>query len=424
MLSNPPGIEDIFPDQIDRWNFIVDTARDVCRTFNYKEIIIPVLEYTEVFARGLGDETDIVSKEMFTFEDRGGRSLTLRPEGTASVVRAYAGNGDYNRLAASKFFYFGPMFRAERPQKGRLRQFNQFGVEFFGSSHPYYDYEVIAVMDAVSKRIGVGDYELLLNSIGCPECRGNYIRDLENYYRSHVDELCDDCRRRLEKNTLRLLDCKQEGCNALKKNAPVINEYLCETCVTHHSSLKELLTGHGISFKEDPHLVRGLDYYTKTTFEFVTTKLGGQNAFAAGGRYDNLVELFGGKPTPAVGFAAGIERIMLIIQNERIPRRAVDAYIIHSGNATLSRAIELAEILRKNGISADIDPNAKGFKNQFKKADRENAKFSLIIGEEEIEKNSVTLKHMSSGDQQQVEMRDCVEALRKSLNNDTDNEQG
>ena len=188
--------------------------------------------------------------------------------------------------------------------------------------------------------------------------------------------------------------------------------------------MKELLTGHGISFKEDPHLVRGLDYYTKTTFEFVTTKLGGQNAFAAGGRYDNLVELFGGKPTPAVGFAAGIERIMLIIQNERIPRRAVDAYIIHSGNATLSRAIELAEILRKNGISADIDPNAKGFKNQFKKADRENAKFSLIIGEEEIEKNSVTLKHMSSGDQQQVEMRDCVEALRKSLNNDTDNEQG
>ena len=286
MLSKPPGIEDIFPDRIERRNLIINAARDAFRLYNVREIVIPVMEFTEVFVRGLGNETDIVSKEMFTFEDRGGRSLTLRPEGTASVVRAYVENGEYNRLAMCKFFYIGPMFRAERPQKGRLRQFNQFGAEIFGSGDPYHDFEAIAMMDAIAKRAGIGDYTVLINSIGCPKCRPDFVRALTAYYTGMKDLLCRDCSSRLERNPLRLLDCKQDSCQPLKKDAPRTMDYLCDECKGHHASVKGYLAGGGIAFTEDPLLVRGLDYYTRTTFEFVTARLGGQNAFAAGGRYE------------------------------------------------------------------------------------------------------------------------------------------
>jgi histidyl-tRNA synthetase len=310
MIQKPPGIEDVFPDRIDRWNHVVNTARNVFRAYNFRELIIPVMEYTEVFARGLGDTTDIVSKEMFTFEDRGGRSLTLRPEGTASVVRAYVENGEYNRLSLSKFFYMGPMFRAERPQRGRLRQFNQFGAELFGSGDPYHDFEVISMMDSIARKTGIDGYSLHLNSIGCPGCRGGYIAALREYYSSHEEHLCKDCRARLGKNALRLLDCKVDSCREIRKGAPLITSYLDDECRAHHEKLKEYLSADSIDFIEDPFLVRGLDYYTRTTFEFLTDRLGGQNAFAAGGRYDQLVEEFEGRSTPAVGFAAGIERLL------------------------------------------------------------------------------------------------------------------
>jgi len=410
MIKKPPGIEDIFPDRIDLWDHITRAARETFALHNYREIIIPIMEYTEVFARGIGDETDIVSKEMFSFEDRGGRDLTLRPEGTASVVRAYVENGEYNRLATCKLFYTGPMFRAEKPQKGRLRQFNQFGAEFFGSGDPYYDYEIISMVNAIAETSGVKNFRLLINSIGCPACRPEYIAALKEYYRDKKEQLCDDCKKRLEKNTLRLLDCKAEGCSSLKNDAPVITSFLCGHCSDHHHTLKQHLGNSGINYIEDTLLVRGLDYYTRTTFEFVSDDLGSQSAFAAGGRYDNLVEVFDGRPTPAVGFAAGIERLMLLLENAPVKKKGLDAYVIHSGGETMAEAVRTVSRLRSEGISADMDPEGKNFKNQMKKADRERARYAVIIGESELASESVTVKDMSTGDQKLVE-RDRVQGF-------------
>ena len=410
--TKAPGIEDIFPDRIAAWNFVLNTAKELFETYNFKELIIPVFEYTDVFIRGIGTETDIVSKEMFSFEDRGGRSLTLRPEGTAGAVRAYVENGDYNRLSIAKFFYSGPMFRAERPQKGRLRQFNQFGAETFGSGNPYHDYEVISMMDAITQKLGIDNYELLINSIGCPECRVKYIQELKNYYKGNFDNLCEDCKKRLERNPLRLLDCKNEKCVELKTRAPAITSFICKSCGDHHNTLKDYLNDGGISYTEDPLLVRGLDYYTKTTFEFVSKGLGGQNAFAAGGRYDNLVETFGGKPTPAVGFAAGIERILLLLDNNKIKQKQLDVFLVYSGEDGFKKSLELLNKLRANSFSADMDPEFSGFKSQFKKADRENAKFTVITGEDEIKSKKLTVKSMESGKQEQIEEDNIIDYLR------------
>ncbi len=411
--TKPPGIEDIFPDKIAAWNFVLDAAKEVFKTFNFKELVIPVFEYTDVFIRGIGSETDIVSKEMFSFEDRGGRSLTLRPEGTAGVVRAYVENGDYNRLSIAKFFYNGPMFRAERPQKGRLRQFNQFGAETFGSGNPFYDFEIITMADSVTRKLGIENYELLINSIGCPDCRQKYIIELKNFYRDNINDLCEDCKKRLDRNPLRLLDCKNEGCAALKTRAPAITSYICGSCREHYGSLKDYLNGSGVRYKEDPLLVRGLDYYTKTTFEFVSTGLGGQNAFAAGGRYDNLVETFGGKPTPAVGFAAGLERILLLLDDGKTKRRQLDAFFVYSGEEAFKKSMELLSKLRRNNISADIDPEFSGFKSQFKKADRENARFTVIIGEDEVRNKNIAVKNMKDGSQEKIEEEKIIEYILK-----------
>ena len=414
MIQKPPGVEDIFPDRITRFNYIINTAKEVFRLYNYREVILPIMEYTEVFARGIGDATDIVTKEMFTFEDRGGRSLTLRPEGTASMVRAYVENGEYNRLSLCKFFYCGPMFRAERPQKGRLRQFNQFGAELFGSDHPYFDFEVLSIMNDIATKLQIHDYELLINSIGCPDCRKPYIAELFNYYKNHEQELCDDCKKRLYTNPLRLLDCKVESCVAIKQDAPKITQFLCKACNEHFDNVQKLLQIHAIKYSLTPLLVRGLDYYTKTTFEFVTSQLGGQNTFAAGGRYNNLVELFGGKPTPAVGFAAGIERIELLLEQTML-NDALDVYIVYADETALPVVMHIANLLRKNNISCDFDPIIKGFKTQFKRADREKAKFAIIVGQDELANNSVTIKDMTSGEQVAILQSDVINFLSKKL---------
>jgi histidyl-tRNA synthetase len=402
MISKPPGVEDIFPDKIDRWNFVLQSAFSVFQSYNYKEIIVPVMEFTDVFARGIGTETDIVSKEMFTFEDRGGRSLTLRPEGTAGVVRAYVENGEYNRLSKCKFFYCGPMFRAEKPQRGRLRQFNQFGAEVFGSFDPYYDYEIISMVNDISHKVGIDSFKILINSIGCRSCRSEYIIKLRDYYKSNHDKLCKDCQRRLETNPLRLLDCKNESCSSLKVNAPAIRDFICNDCKGHFEKVKEYLDLGNIAYTEDPYLVRGLDYYTKTTFEFVTDKLGGQNAFAGGGRYDYLVEQFGGKPTPGVGFAAGIERINLLIEDRPIDAKGTDVFFIHTGGQSFMESVALIRKLRLLGISCDVDPEVKGFKSQFKRAERENARFAVIIGEDEVQSREATVKDQKTGQQEKV----------------------
>ncbi len=400
IISKPPGIEDIFPDNIPKWNFIHKTARDIFGLHNYKEIIIPIIEYTEVFSRGLGTETDIVSKEMFSFEDRGGRNITLRPEGTASVVRAYVENGEYNRLSSCKFFYSGPMFRAEKPQKGRQRQFHQLGAEIFGSKNPYYDYEIISMMYRIAERLRVPDFTLLLNSIGCPACRSGYVKNLKEYFTVQSGALCADCSKRLDKNPLRILDCKNAPCVGLKQNAPKITSYLCAECGEHYIKLKEYLYDNNLKYTEDPYLVRGLDYYTRTTFEFISSGLGGQNAFAAGGRYDNLVETFGGNSTPAVGFAAGIERILLLIEDVKLEPDGPDVFIVYSGDEAMKSAIKLAGILWENNISCEIDPDSKGFKGQFKKADREKSKLAVIIGENEIASKVYSVKNMKTGEQE------------------------
>lgn len=413
MILKPPGVEDIFPDRINRWNYVLGSAVETFRTYNYKELIVPVMEFTDVFARGIGTDTDIVSKEMFTFEDRGGRSLTLRPEGTAGVVRAYVENGEYNRLSVCKFFYNGPMFRAEKPQKGRLRQFNQFGAEIFGSTDPYYDYEIISVVDEITRKVGIDSYSILLNSIGCRECRGEYMTRLKEYYTSKKESLCPDCQRRLGTNPLRLLDCKNERCVALRSSAPVIRDHLCGECRDHFSKVKEYLELSGVKYTEDPYLVRGLDYYTKTTFEFVTDKLGGQNAFAGGGRYDYLVEQFGGKPTPGVGFAAGMERINLIIEDKALPENGIDLFFIHTGGETLTRSLEILHEARKNGLSADIDPEVKGFKSQFKRAEREKAAYVVIIGEDELVSGGANVKNQKTGEQEKVPFNNLYSYIKK-----------
>jgi histidyl-tRNA synthetase len=416
MIKRIQGIEDVFPDRIPMWKKIENTARTVFRNSNFKELIIPIMEYTEVFSRGLGDDTDIVSKEMYTLTDRGDRSLTLRPEGTASVVRAYVENGEYNRLSLNKFFYVGPMFRAERPQKGRLRQFNQFGAELFGSSSPYHDFEVINLMNSITKDLGIKDYSLLINSIGCKECRPQYLDKLKEYYSQHLEELCEDCNKRYNKNILRLLDCKNKSCQKIRKDAPHITDHLCDECSVHHNELKEYLSDGDIVYKEDPFLVRGLDYYTRTTFEFTTEKLGGQNAFAAGGRYDHLVQQFEGKPTPAVGFAAGMERIFLMLEEDGVSiDQNIDVFIVHGGEGTFKKAFSLAKILRENNFSVDLDPPGKGFKGQFKRADREKALYTIVIGEDELQNNSASIKNMNTGTQKAIAFDAIIEYLNEEL---------
>jgi histidyl-tRNA synthetase len=413
MITKAPGIEDIFPDRIDRWNHIIKAARTNFAAFNFREIVIPVFEFTELFSRGIGGETDIVSKEMFTFEDRGGRSLTLRPEGTAGTVRAYCENGEYNRLALTKFFYVGPMFRAEKPQKGRLRQFNQFGAECFGSDDPYHDAEMIALVASIAKSAGIADYTLLLNSIGCQECRPEYVKKLREYYSSHKNELCEDCKRRLDGNTLRLLDCKNESCRKLKSGAPLIREHLCPSCADHYAKVKHHLAAFEIAYTEDPFLVRGLDYYCKTTFEFSSNALGTQSAFAGGGRYNSLVETLGGKPTPAVGFAAGIERFMILTENNEVTPTRLDAYVVYAGDDAKAKALSVVNMLRKSGVSADMDPSSAGMKSQMKKAEREKSRFAVIIGGDELASGKAAVKNMDTGDQEQIPFGDLTSRLLK-----------
>jgi histidyl-tRNA synthetase len=321
-------------------------------------------------------------------------------------------NGEYNRLSLSKFFYMGPMFRAERPQRGRLRQFNQFGAELFGSGDPYHDFEVISMMDSIARKIGLDGYSLHLNSIGCPRCRQGYISALREYYSAHEEHLCKDCRSRLGKNALRLLDCKVDSCREIRKNAPLITSYLDDECRGHHEKLKQHLMDHSIDFIEDPFLVRGLDYYTRTTFEFVADRLGGQNAFAAGGRYDQLVEEFEGRSTPAVGFAAGIERLLLLLEDKEISAEGVDVFIIHTGDRTLEKAALVAAGLRAAGISCDLDPAGKSFKPQFKKAEREKARFAVIIGEDELSSGSCQIKNQSTGEQKAVPFSAIAENVK------------
>ncbi len=410
-ITAPRGTYDILPGESRRWQYIEDAVRRVFQAYGYEEIRTPVFEHTELFVRGIGDTTDVVQKEMYTFTDRGDRSLTLRPEGTASVVRAYLERKLHAEPQPIKFFYIFPMFRYERPQAGRYRQFYQFGAECIGSSDPITDVEMIAAPVQLLRTLGLGSFEVQLNSIGCPQCRPTHRQILVEWLKQREDKLCATCRERMERNPLRVLDCKVETCQEATQGAPCSSEHLCTECADHFAEVQEYLRVLDIPFTVNPRLVRGLDYYTKTVFEIVSTDVGAQSALLGGGRYDGLVEEVGGKSTPAVGFAAGMERILMALQARGIEvpiNLDYDVYVAPLGAGARPKAVELAFALRNRGLRVDVDYGGRSLKAQMKTANRDNVKLTVILGEEELHRGVAALRDMETGQQEEVALDDIV----------------
>ena len=403
------GFHDILPEQIERWHFIENAARGVFESYGYGEIRLPVLELTDIYCTGIGDTTDIVEKEMYTFEDRDGSSLTLRPEGTAGVVRAFIENSYYKKSPISKFYYMGPMFRHERPQKGRYRGFNQIGCEYFGSAGPGADAETITMLWYFFKKIGFKDsVKIEVNSIGDEESRENYKNALVKYLTPVKENLCDQCKRKLSTNPLRILDCKNENCWNITSGAPKIIDYLSESSSGHFNELVSILGDLSIPFNINDKIVRGLDYYTETVFEFTTDKLGSQNAVAAGGRYNNLVEKMGGPSTPATGFALGLERIILLheqVSDEEF-NFPTDIYIAWIGDDTFLTAMKIATVLRERGKSVFIEHESKSLKSQLKRSNKLDADYTLILGEEELKSGKVTIRNMRESSEESIGIED------------------
>ena len=416
MLTNAPrGTKDILPDTVGDWNYVEGEIRELCRRFGYSEIRTPIFEHTELFQRGIGEGTDVVDKEMYTFTDRGERSITLRPENTASAVRAYLQNKLYAQSNLVKLFYIGSMFRYDRPQAGRMREFHQFGVEALGEANPAVDAEVILLAMNLLEGLGLKDLELSINSVGCPKCRSKYRTMLQDFFRDKLEDLCEDCRSRFERSPLRILDCKKDSDKPYMADAPKITDCLCEECADHFAKLKELLTSAGISFTHDPRLVRGLDYYTKTAFEIKYPPLGAQSAVAGGGRYDGLIEEMGGNPTPAVGFATGLERLLLALESQNLlpeKNRSVDAYVVALGEAAQAEGFKLLNSLRQQGLSAAMDFAGRSMKAQMKQANKLGAKYSVILGEDEIAEGVAMLRSMEDSSQVKVPMAQVAEKIK------------
>ena len=402
MINIPKGTKDVLPAQSYKWQFVEDCAKKVARAFNISEVRTPVFEHTELFARGVGDTTDIVNKEMYTFLDKGGRSITLKPEGTAGVARMFIENGLASSPLPMKSYYITPCYRYERPQAGRLREFHQFGVEVYGSPSPAADAEVISAASAFLKELGISDVELQINSIGCKTCRAAYNAALKEYFAPRLGEMCPACRERFEKNPLRMLDCKEEACKAIAANAPKILDYLCPDCANHFAEVQRLLTAQGIKYVIEPNIVRGLDYYTRTVFEFVSTAIGAQGTVCAGGRYDGLIAQLGGPQTPAVGFAAGLERLILLMENTSVPFRPQPVpaiYLAGMDELTRQKAFALAGSLRAAGIAAECDVMERSVKAQMKYADKIGARYVAVIGETELADGAANVKNMADGSQ-------------------------
>ncbi len=410
MIKKIKGTNDIVEDAY-IWEWVENKFKNVAKRFGFSEIRTPIFEATELFDRGVGKETDIVQKEMYTFEDKGGRTITLRPEGTAPVMRAFIEHGMTSKGLPQKFFYVGPMFRYERPQAGRLRQFHQYGIELIGSPLPIADVYTILVAIESLKAVGLENFKLKINSTGCEKCRPKYREALREYYKPLLPKLCDDCQTRYEKNVLRLLDCKRDAEYA--KSAPNILDYLCDDCKTHFGELKRLLDSLGIEYEVDPSIVRGLDYYTRTVFEIKYPSLGAQDAIIGGGRYDNLVEELGGAPTPSVGFAGGMERIILALKNEKKipPFRGVDLYIVAVGDEQRAEVLKMAEKLSSE-LKVDVDLMGRKIKSQFKNASKEMARYTLIVGEDEVKTGLYTLKNMSDGTQTKLPIDEIVKTVK------------
>ena len=417
MLTNAPrGTKDILPEQIGNWIEVEKKIRDICKNFGYEEIRTPTFEHTELFQRGIGEGTDVVDKEMYTFTDRGDRSITLRPENTASVVRAYLQNKLYADGGVQKLFYLGSMFRYDRPQAGRLREFHQFGVEALGEKNPALDAEIILLAWDFLKSLGLEDLKLKINTVGCPNCRPVYRQKLREYFSEYHDELCDDCKKRIEKNPLRVLDCKVDGEKDFMQDAPNIFTCLCDDCKEHFDKVQEFLQAAKVEFELDSRLVRGLDYYTKTAFEIQYTPLGAQSAVAGGGRYDGLVEEIGGSPTPGIGFAAGIERILIALEKQNLLKSSAknfDAFIVAVGAEAEVFGFELLTKLRRENISVSMDFAKRSIKAQMKQAAKSGAKFALIIGDDEVKNSTVTVKNLETSEQENISAEKVFEVLKK-----------
>lgn len=414
------GTHDILPSEVYKWDYMEGVIRDVCRRYGYKEIRTPIIEATELFQRGIGDTTDVVTKEMYTFKDRGNRSVTLRPENTASAVRAYLEHKMYGDQQVHKMFYIGSMFRYDRPQAGRYREFHQFGLEVLGASSPLADAEVISMACEIFHKLGLKDLDLHLNSIGCQKCRPVYRQKLIDFFEPKVDQLCEDCKERLHKNPLRLLDCKEEGCKTAAVGAPVITDYLCEDCHKKFEALKSYLTALGIPFTLDPKLVRGLDYYTNTAFEIQYTPLGAQSAVCGGGRYDGLVEEIGGPSTPGIGFAIGLERLLLALEMQNLipePKTAKKVYIAALGEEAAAEGVKIQAALRQDGVITDMDLQGRSLKGQMKQAGKIKADFTVIIGSNELESGKAMVKNMAEGSQEEIAFADVADYISNKEHN-------
>ena len=402
-IQGQKGTKDMLPSEAYKWNYIADKLRKISEEYGIREIRTPMFEATELFERGVGETTDVVQKEMYTFEDKGGRSITLKPEGTAPAVRAFIEHSLYADAQPTKMFYFTDCFRYEKMQKGRLRQFHQYGIEVFGSQEASIDAEIISLVMRSLDEFGIKGISLNINSLGCPSCRAKYNEALKEYLKSNYDDLCETCKTRFEKNPMRIIDCKEKKCKEIVKNAPIILDFICDECKEHFEKLKNYLTAMGIEYNVDPQIVRGLDYYSKTVFEVIKDGL----TVCGGGRYDYLVEEVDGPKTPAMGFGLGLERLLLILDEEGIeipePVRC-EVYIGSMGDRAKLEAMKLAFNLRKSGIKAEIDHLGKSVKAQMKYANKIGAKYTFVIGDSEIEENKIKIKRMSDGEQFEVSL--------------------
>ena len=412
-ISAPKGTKDLLPDQV---YYVENKFSDICKRYGFKEIRTPMFEHTEVFARGIGDTTDVVQKEMYTFNDHAGRSITLKPEGTSGAVRAFIEHKQYAEVQPTKYYYNTDCFRYEKPQAGRLRHFHQFGIEVFGTSDMLADAEVISLGYDFLTELGITEIQLRINSVGCPDCRRKYRDALKEFLKPRYDELCNTCKDRYERNPMRILDCKSEICKKIVENAPRMLDYLCDDCRNAFEELKTNLTSMGIEYVIDPNIVRGLDYYTKTAFEFVTTKIGAQGTVCGGGRYDHLIEELGGPPIPGVGFGLGIERLIMLMEanDVKFPEESrPEVFIAVMGDAAKSFGLKLCRELRQKGVIAEMDTLSRNIKGQFKYADRLGAKYTLVIGEDELKKGVVSLKDMAKSEQREIKIENIYEEITR-----------
>jgi len=414
-ITGIKGMNDILPHDIAAWQFLEQQARQIFHTYGYKEIRVPVVEKTELFSRSIGETTDIVEKEMYTFVDKGNNSITLRPEGTAPVMRSFIQHKLYNEANSSKLYYMGPMFRYERPQKGRYRQFHQIGAEVIGQDDPRIDAQVLAMLSHFFTAVGITNVSLQLNSLGCNACRPDYRRTLIEFLTQRLDALCDDCKRRYSTNPLRVLDCKAAGCKEATATAPSVLDNLCTECEEHFHKVQHHLNALEVPYEINNRMVRGLDYYTKTTFEMVTTALGAQNAVAAGGRYDGLIQELGGPALPGIGFAMGVERLVLLLDTHKLKAPVPQLFIAALGERAQQESFVILNRLQHQGIYAEMDFSGKSLKAQMRLANKLDSVYSIVLGDNELEAGTVSLKRMADGTEMNIELHTLAASITAAL---------